>query len=307
MKLEVRIHISPTPHFFRQVEYIWRAFTAAGGYTAGAIIKVFVGEDCEPYDLYEVNPWSRGRIQWHWADREEFRRLRYGVPERFRANVDGDYILFLDADTLLIQPIDELLESLMAQQTVAGVMSHNPPFHGLPYGWQNVFDAIGAPMPRDRFEHTGYRLLWNLPQHRFGPVYYNFGVVFVPGGYMRALGAAYIRQMDRAAKAPIVPYFRGQLSMTLAIYELDLPRVALGVRYNFPNYPVFDRAWLSELQDVRIIHYLSEDILGTRRDVWGSDEMFNQFLSRKDLKGSNEIVRARAAALAGMNVTALAG
>lgn len=304
MKLEVRIHISPTPHFFRQIEYIWRAFTAAGGYTADALIKVFVGEDCEPYDLYEGNPWSRGRIEWIWADREEFRRLSYAVPERQRARVDGDLILFLDADTLLIRPIDDLIDALVASQCVAGVMAHNPPFHGLPFGWQAVFDAVGRPLPPDRYQHTGYDLLWRIPQHRFGPAYFNFGVVFVPAAYMSALGAEYVRQMDRAAKAPIVPYFRGQLSMTLAIYELNLPRLALGVRYNFPNYPVFDRAMLSELADARIIHYLSEDVLGTRRDVWGDEQNFQAFLNRRDLTGSNEVLRARAAALSQMPMPA---
>ena len=297
MKLEVRIHISPEPHFFRQVQYVWRAFVAAGGHTANALFKVFVGEDCEPYDLYEVNPWSRGRIQWVWADREEFRLRGYGVPERFRAKVDGDVILFLDADTLLVRPIDDILETIAVRPVVAGVMAHNPPFFGLPSTWDDVFAAVGVPMPADRYQHNGWQTLWNDPRLRFGPIYYNFGAVFVPGTMMPELGAAYIRRMDRVAAAPIHKFFGGQLTLSLAIYELGLPHVALGTRYNYPNIESFDRLMASELADVRIIHYFTETTIGARRDNWGTQEHLERFLARKDLRGSDEILRARAAAI----------
>jgi hypothetical protein len=304
MRLEVRIHISPEPHFFRQVQYVWRAFVAAGGHTANAIFKVFVGEDCEPYDLYEINPWSRGRIQWHWADREEFRLRGYGVPERFRAKVDGDVILFLDADTLLVRPIDDLLDALAAEPLVAGVMAHNPPFFELPSNWADVFAAVSMPLPADRYQHNGWNTLWNDPRYRFGPIYYNFGAVFVPGSMMERLGAQYISLMDRAIDAPIHPFFRGQLTLSLAIYQLNLPHTALGTRYNYPNLPSFDRAMASELADVRIIHYFTESTIGTRRGNWGSEEAFHAFLNRSDLTGSNEILRACAAAVHRMPIPA---
>ena len=89
---------------------------------------------------------------------------------------------------------------------------------------------------------------------RFSPIYYNFGAVFVAGRFLPDLAAAYLRQLVIAEKAD-VGYFIGQLALTLAIYELDLPRIALSLRYNFPNGPQWEATYPQDLTDIRILHY----------------------------------------------------
>ena len=296
MKIEVRVPISPKPYFFRQVEYLRRSFVAKGGLAASARFVVSVGEDCEPYDLYAVNPWSVGRIEWKWTDREAFRRMSYTATglDRFVHPTDADVVLLSDADTLMIRNIDDLLIPLTAEPAVAGVMAHMPPHFGQQMtapSWRAVFAAIGRRLPRDLHEHSGFGSMFHDMSNRFGPVYLNFGAVFIPGRMLQTVGQFFERSLALAYSAPIHKFFHAQLALTLAIHELDLPRMTLRPRYNYPNDELMDRSATNELADIRIMHYLREHTIGARAEVWGSDEKFAAFLNRTDLTGSNEVLR----------------
>lgn len=300
MKLEIRIPISPEPHFFRQVQYIARACAALGGALGSAKIAVSVGAACEPRDLHEEHPWSRERVEWRWVNRALFEQQSFFATgsDRLMRPTDADFVLLLDADTLIVRGLDDLLVALETSPAVAGVMAHVPPFNGMKsVNWRDVFGSLGQPFPPGRFEHTGWITMYGPPADRFGPAYYNFGVVFVPGPTVQDVGAVFVRQMQRASTAPIHQYFIGQLAFTLSIYELGLPHVALPLRYNFPNYPWADQRAISDLADVRVVHYLAEDVIGTRRDTWGSEQNFGAFLARADLTGANEVLRRAALAL----------
>lgn len=300
MKLEVRIPISPTPHFFRQVDYLVHSFVLAGGIASRARFVVSVGEDCDPVDLTKVapvRPLTREKVEWRWANREEFRRLSYTATnlDRLRCQTDADVVLLLDADTMMVSGIDDIVQPVAQQHFVAGVMTHVPPFYNMPGGsWEKVFMALGRPLPPDRYEHSGWGGMFSDPMHRFGPPYFNFGVVFVPGTVLPRLRNEFMRQLSIAGQAPIHPVFSGQLAVTLALCELDIPRSSLPIRYNFPNDDWADRLHLNDLADVRIIHYLRENIIGSRRGTWGDDAAFTAFLQRNDLSGSNEILRRTA-------------
>ncbi len=303
MKIEVRIPISPRPHFFRQVEYLKRSFATNGGLAASARFVVSVGEDCEPYDLYEVNPWSVGRIEWKWVDRAAFKRMSYTATglDRFVHPTDADVVLLSDADTLLIRNVDDVLVGLAGEPAIAGVMAHMPPHYGpmTAPSWRAVFSAIGRRLPRDLHEHSGFGSMFHDTANRFGPAYFNFGAVFVPGRYLQLLGQFFERSLGLAMSAPIHKFFHAQLALTLAMYELDVTRIALRPRYNYPNDEMMDRYATNELADIRIMHYLREHTIGTRAELWGSDEKFSAFLNRTDLTGSNEILRQAVTLLRG--------
>ena len=299
MKLEIRIPISPEPHFFRQVEYIARACAALGGDLGAARIVVSVGAAEEPRDLYRELEWSRGRVEWRWIDRAAFEATSFFATgtDRFKYPTDADFVLLLDADTLIVRSFNDLLAGLQIDPAIAGVMAHIPPFNGLQSNWRDVFASFGRAFPPGRFEHTGWGTMYGPPVDRFGPAYYNFGVVFVPGNLIVPIGNVFARFLEQARAAPIHPYFVGQLAFTMAIYELGCPHVALPLRFNFPNYAWADQRASHELADVRVIHYLAEDVIGTRRDTWGSEENFRAFLARTDLAGANEVLRRAAVAL----------
>jgi hypothetical protein len=256
--LEIRVPISPRPYFFRQVECLYRSAQACGGRTGDVRMVVSVGEDMEPYDIAASQSWSDQNVIWRWAPREEFRRLSYhaAVLDRFKVESDAEVVLFADADTLFVNSVDDLLESLQTVPVVAGVMAHVPPFATRPEEtWNTIFRKLGRSLPSDLHQHTGWGTMFHRNDVRFSPIYYNFGAVFVSCDFLPDLAAAYQRQLVVAEKAD-VGYFIGQLALTLAIYELDLPRIALSPRYNFPNDPLFEASYPRDLADLRILHYL---------------------------------------------------
>lgn len=290
--LEIRVPISPKPYFFRQAEYLYRSARACGGLTADVRMVVSVGEDMEPYDIAATQPWSDGNVTWRWAPREEFRKLSYHatVLDRFRGAPDADVILFADADTIFVNGVDDLLQYLRTRQAIAGVMAHVPPFaQNSGETWETLFRKLNHRIPSDFHQHTGWGTMFQRTDVRFGPVYYNFGAVFLSAGLLPDLSAAFARKLDVAENAG-VGYFRSQLALTLAIYELDLPRITLPLRYNFPNDALFEQAYPQDLADLRILHYLRLDQV-QRDAIWESPEAALAFIGRRDLRPSNEALR----------------
>ena len=259
---------------------------------------VSVGDDVEPYDIAATEPWSYDNVTWRWVSREEFRKLSYhaAVLDRFKVQSDADVVLFADADTLFVNSVDDLLQSLQTTPAIAGVMAHVPPFASRPEEtWETVFRKLGRSLPPDLHQHTGWGTMLRRPELRFSPIYYNFGAVFVSRNLFADLAAAYHSQLRIAEKAD-VGYFVGQLALTLAIYELDLPRIALPPRYNFPNDPLFEGSYPEDLADLRILHYLRLDQV-ERDMIWKSPEETVAFLNRRDLRPSNEALRRTVAKL----------
>jgi hypothetical protein len=220
---------------------------------------------------------------------------------RVERDTDADVVLLADADTLLIQDVDDVLVALTMQPMVAGVIAHEPPFLTLKradLNWERVFESAGLRLPPDRYQHSGWGAMFGEPEHRFGPAYYNLGAVFVPGSMVQPLGKEWQRLVGVAEGMTIDPYYKVQFSLTLAIDALQIPHTALDMRYNFPNDAWADRRCVcNELADVRIIHYLREDAIGKRRETWASDASFLALLERRDLTGSNEILRRTVAEL----------
>jgi hypothetical protein len=290
--LEIRVPISPRTHFFRQVECLYRSAQACGGLTGDVRMVVSVGEDVEPYNIAATQPWSDTNVIWRWAKREEFRKLSYHatVLDRFKVESDANVILFADADTLFVNDVDDLLESLQTVPAVAGVMAHAPPFVTRPQEtWETTFSKLGLSLPSDLHQHTGWGTMFRRHDVRFSPIYYNFGAVFVPCQFLSNLADAYHRQLVVAESAD-VGYFVGQLALTLAIYELNLPRIALSPRYNFPNDPLFEAQYPEDLADLRILHYLRLDEV-QRDTIWESPDKTQAFLERRNLRPSNEALR----------------
>lgn len=295
MKLEVRVPISPKQYFFRQVEYLLRSILSCGGLMSNVRMVVSVGEDIAPYDIASLQPWSRDHVIWRWVDRDAFRKESYHATgaDRFLVESDADIIMLADADILFIAGVDDLLNALAHTPVIAGVIAHAPPGRIRRPGssWQQLFEAMGMRVPRDRFQHTGWGIMFSDPSWRFSPAYFNLGAVFVPGSLMPRLARSFFIQLKKAAEGG-VGYFKSQLALSMAVYDLDLPRVALDVRYNFPNDPGFDRAYPGDLQDIRIIHYLRAEIVN-RQHIWETPESTAALLRRTDLQGSNEVLRRR--------------
>jgi hypothetical protein len=295
-RLEIRVPISPTPDFFRRVHFMAASLRRIGGVLADHEFVVCVGGDEEPDDLYERVPWSKNYpIIWRWADRERFRQDGYWETcrEICRQPARGGYLMYADADVIFVRDFSDLLDDLDRSPAVAGVIAHAPPFgKTLPMEiWEKLFKDYGITTPPSIHEHTGWGFMVNAPEHRYTPVYFNFAMVLAPAEIMNQISAEIVTAEDFVNRS-LTTFFRFQIALTLTIQKKSLPSRALPLRYNFPNDPGFDQKYPDELADVRVLHYLRCETVHREND-FADLERVAALIRRRDLEGSNEILRRR--------------
>jgi hypothetical protein len=298
--LEIRVPISPTPDFFQRVHFLAASLRQIGGSLTNHEFLICVGGDEEPVDLSERLPWSKHYpITWRWVDRERFRTDSYWETSReiFRQPARSKFVICADADVLFVRDFSELLDDLHRSPAVAGVIAHAPPFPKLPPNeiWDKLCVEYGVTVPPSIHEHTGWGFMVKAPQHRYTPVYFNFGMVIAPGEMMDTIGEEIIAA-DTFVSERLATFFRFQIALTLAMQKRCLTSRALPLRYNFPNDPRFDRNYPEELAAVRVLHYLRCEIVHREND-FADLERVAALIRRRDLVSSNEVLRKRVAEL----------
>ena len=297
--LEVHIPISPNEHFFGMTETLVRSLRRFGGPYQHARVVVTVGEDCEPFDLWRAQPWSRRlNVDWRWVDRALFREHSYAATalERFRYPFAADMVLILDADVLVAAPFDDAVSVSWREQRLRGLIAHVAPF-AREEDWQAIFDSAGLPMPEFSHQHTGWGCM-SACSVREAPAYFNFGVLMAPAEVMRRIGETIYSEMEAVNRVLETPY-RCQLALTLAVTRLSLPVRPLAMRYNFPNDGEIEAGYTGELRDIRLLHYLRRnEQVDKFRDFCGRAAMRRLYEGRQ-LDGANGVLGQRLRALYG--------
>ena len=295
---EVRIPIGPTEPFIRRIHLIAASLRHLGPTMANHEIVVSVGEDVEPYNLYERYPWSQiYPITWRWVNREAYRQRSYWETylDVFRQHPRADYVVRLDADALVIRDFAALFQQLEQRPAVAGMISWLPPFSKHPESpeemWRKMFDGYGVPRAPLVHEHTAWELLTHDPKDRYGPPYFNYGFLAAPYSLFDKL-CVEVEPADRFTSANMRGNKRTQIAVALALQKHGLDSLILPVRYNFPNWDIFDAKYPEELENVHVIHYPRRDIVDRDRDFQNLGALA-ALIDRKDLTGSNEILRQR--------------
>lgn len=294
--LEVRIPISPREDYFNRVRAI--ALSIREFYPQ-ARVRVTVGADTQPRDLGRELPWSAGAgVEWHWVGADEFREWRgtehpyiATMMERFRPPFRTEFVLMLDADVLAVRPFDELFD---ASDAVKGMMAHATPFRGTHREiWEKLFAGYGLPRPVFDAEHSGWELMDAVPAQQHSPPYLNTGVVFARTAVLERLYEPYMAAL-RYVREQIDSYFFEQIALTLACEKSHIPVELLPLRYNFPNQPEFDAAHPAELANIKLLHFLRTQIVDREKEFESIGAM-RRLAARRDLSGSNEVLRARIA------------
>jgi hypothetical protein len=302
-RLEIRIPISPTDDYFNRIHLIAHAVRSLGGDYADTHIRVTVGADAPARDLHKDLPWSKKLgIEWKWIQGDEFTEWRATahpyiatMMERFRPPFNAANVLMLDADVVAMQPFDEWLSLVERQPGIAGVMAHVAPFGDTAGAWNLLFQKQGLTPPAFTYEHSGWGLMDNDPARRYGPPYYNTGVLLAPAALLEKLYEPYMKALW-SVRATLDSYFFEQIALTLALYSADIPFHVSPVRYNFPNQQAFDQRYPEELAHIRFLHFLRTDIVKREAD-FETLEATRALVARTDLTGSNELFRARVAQL----------
>jgi hypothetical protein len=297
-ELEIHIPISPTEKFFTMVRYFAASLRLNGGKVADSRIVVTIGADRPAENLRERLPWSRNYpIEWRWLDRGLFRAQDYFATavDRFRGPFQARSVMLVDADTLIVGPLDDLVHEVLQAPAFVGLVAHISPFllnRELPADewWSRIFSAAGLPKPDLVCEHTGWGLMDETPQGRFCPPYFNLGMLMAPWPIMARLGKVIYGEME-AVNRVLDSHFRCQIAVPLALARTGAPWRGVPMRYNFPNDVAIASHYRADLADVRVLHYLRVGPFDKSRD-FRSVRHLEAFLKRDDLSGINAMLQA---------------
>jgi hypothetical protein len=308
-RLEVRIPISPLDHYFNRIKFIALSIRTLGERYADTLIRVSVGADQEPEDLYRRLPWSRDLgVEWHWVDRAEFLEWKdtkhpyiATMMERFRPPFTAERVLMMDADVVVLRPFEELFALLEKKPGVVGVVGNISPFVSDKTishydGWRLLYDLADLGEPNFKFVHSSWGFFDTDPARKMSPPYFNTGVLLSTPSIFEKLYDTYMTMLH-GVRANMDNYFFEQIALTLALERTRLPYHIVSMRFNFPNDPGYDTAYPKDFADIRFLHFLRNDVIEREQD-FANSEATMKFIGRRDLNGSNELFRRRIEELA---------
>ncbi len=211
---------------------------------------------------------------------------------------DSDIVVFADADTLPLQRFDEVLDRVIDEDAIAGTIAHVPLVirneQDPAEGWTRLAQAMyGGPISLD-FGTT-------LPEHEARPVptpfYVNYGAVFMTMHIADALRQPFLDYATRVEFELVTPYYAGQAALALAVASTGVPRIALDLRYNFPNDTRAEELYPAAAADIRIIHYLRTNAFD-RQCIFADPNAYDAFLALH-LSGSNADLQQQIGRLTG--------
>jgi hypothetical protein len=299
LKIDFVIPASPTDAFFSQIAMFRLALDALGdSYREARLVAVFGDSRIAPLP----DRWKPhfDRIDVEWADPGVFERIGYRAQSERRFEVfrpDADIVVSCDADTLLIRPFEPEVIAAARRGVLGGVIAH---YH---FPW---VDTSGTP-PADwsKLSRSAIGQEIDLPYHytlmereKVGncPFYINLGFLIGSSKSMNILYKSYKSIVDDVL-ITINNYFYEQITVPLAVAKHKIPTAALPMRYNFPNDPIADRKYSSEISQICLIHYLRTELFD-RHKIFASGQAFEAFM-RLQLGGSNRIFQDRVREITG--------
>jgi hypothetical protein len=298
--LEIHVPMSPTPSFLYQLRSLTHSLRRFGGAYRDAPVIGIAGADRVDHGLAERMPWlAANGIELRWVSEAEFAALglRAAVAARYKQDFRSDVVLFLDADTLIRRPLDDLVDAAYEHQAFCGVIAHATPLiHGRleDADWARLFAICGLPAPRLDFEHTGWGYMFNEERHRFCPAYFNAGVVAAPAALVTAIAPVYYDHLTRLL-AGMASAFDAQIAIATSICQVGAPVRALPFRFNMANNPLLEALHYKEVEHAVILHLLAEQHF-RRVETFASLASLEAFLARTDLRVvsrmAQEIIRA---------------
>jgi hypothetical protein len=190
-----------------------------------------------------------------------------------------DIYVTIDADTLPVAPLEDVLDEIHATQSIAGVMAHFPP-PGLPdsQAWHDLATRIGAPRLEFLFDYSLMDKADPENRHR-APIYFNGGVVFFANSCFERFVKPYFTNIWQLIEALPEPSddFSGQIALPFTVEKTGLVANTLPMRYNYPNDDLAISLNPGELEEVIIFHYLRTHDFD-RRKIFADAVEYRNFL-----------------------------
>jgi hypothetical protein len=300
--LEIHIPISPTPIFFNMVRCLTLSLRRFGGAYRNAPVIVTAGDVAIDHNMASKYPWLGPLgIELHWTTEAQFRAHSYHatVNARFERDYRSDVVLFLDADILIADAFDEMIQEVHARQLIAAMIAPASPlqFFKKPTTWRDLYRHCGLDLePRLCHEHTGWPYYFSGDlAFRYCPAYFNYGVVCAPAKLMKRIGELYFHYVTKLQEITD-EFLVTQMALALVFASLDLPYKTLPVRYNFPNHPMLEALHGSEIARAKFLH-LKENHQIQKFELFADPAQIKHMIRRADLRGINQIAQRVLAAI----------
>jgi hypothetical protein len=199
---------------------------------------------------------------------------------------DSDVLVSLDADTFPVSSLENILDEVLASNSIAGVMAHYPPPSIKDWqGWHEIAGSLHVPcLKLEQF----YSLVdpGVADEHRRAPSYFNGGVIFYAASCFDGFLRSYMSMRSKLSRVLADGSdFSGQIAIPFALAESRIRPIVLPMRYNYPNDDNAIAANPGELEQTVIFHYLRTQAFD-RRKIFASAAEYESFLSMP-LDGSN--------------------
>ena len=303
-KVSFLIPASPTHGFFSQIAAFDTALRRLNWSHWQPSVLVCMGGELDANAFEQWQPYLRDvTILFVPKSHSESTPFYYAqIDGLFRwAPVDADVFVRMDADTLPVGDLEDLLDHVVDTASIAGVMAHfgfpvRPGMLSSRETWQRTADGlISAPLD---FRYSYSLTEANVPEeNRTAPFYLNDGAAFFPKSLFREFAEHYLDLRPKVMGRLAYPYFSGQIALSLAVTEMRARTCALPMRYNFPNDERATKKFPEELESIKLFHYMRTDQFD-RQLIFTDASSYEGFLNAS-LTGANKVFQQNVRRLIG--------
>ena len=299
VKIDFVIPASPNDAFYSQIAMFRLGLDALGGIYRTARLAAVFG-DTKITDLPEKWKAHFERIDVEWAKPGPIESFGYRAQSDRRFEIirpDADVVVSCDADTFLIRPFEQATVDAVVNGALGGVIAyyHFPWAHssGNPSAdWNNISQSIIGRRIEAPYRYT----LAEFSEHGCCPFYVNLGLLIGSPKTFHRLNES-CKEIKEEVIEILNNRFYEQVTVALAVIKADVRTIALAFRYNFPNVPVADEKYPSELKQVRLIHYARTERFD-RHKIFADQSAFDAFM-KLDLIGSDLVFQRHVRGITG--------
>lgn len=290
-KIDVLLAGSANDHFFSNIAFLRLSLDQLGGpYKEARVVAALAEWETPTVPARWAHYLNNVEIVWTNAENlpnATFDIQHYARFEHIRP--DADIVIACDADICFMQPFEELLETVILQDVLAGVIAHyHFPIKGVRGNPKEDWPAV-AQATLGRSIHTPFQYMFGrcpndsdvttASQFRpKAPFYINYGfLIGRPETILRMQERE--RELLPKARSVVAPWFGAQVCVALACADLGLNTLSLPLRYNYPNRPEAEILHPNELSKAVIFHYMFEENF-RRSEVFADQAAFDEFMTK---------------------------
>jgi hypothetical protein len=312
---EIHIPASPTRRFADMLFFLVHSIAAHADLPGPWKVVVTLGRDGALHADSPELSWARAFpvefrqvAQEVWA-RHERRAQEIGQPAvvysatgsaQFDREFEADVVLFLDADTIVLRSLAALIGRVRAEGCLAAKPAWQPPDVDL----DALIAARGLVHVGPPMTYSGYG--WQFMEPRFGPPYFNFGVLACPRVVANLMRDQLPAELE-FVNARRFSWFGWQMALTLMMVRTRTPFLELDERYNYgigeteeftPSLLAgeegrrLEQLGREQARDIHVLHYCTETPNFVRNTVMGHPDRLRRFCARADLLAGERKLQA---------------